>query len=519
MPSETSSQSSRTRLLQDLQSDDAYPHPVDQPIEVHETHISIVFLAGDYAYKVKKTIKTSFLDYTTLAKRKTLCEEELRLDRRYAPELYMDVVPICLVDNRLKIGGDGEPVEYAVKMRRFPKEALLSERIETGKVTTEQISQLAATIADFHSTAEICEGEFAAGWADFVTQNLAEILQTLEPVGDATTASTLRVIRTWSQDFQREHASAFRTRTEDHFIRECHGDLHLQNVVNWNGRLIPFDGIEFNKRLRCIDVMSDSAFTAMDLAARGHLDLSRSFINAYFEHTGDYSSIVLLRWYLCYRSIVRALVASIRSSNQGATDEEKRLAKEDCRKHVDLAYRFTLRQAPGLWITHGLSGSGKTTISESVVQRREAIRLRSDIERKRHFGLKPTERPTESQKELLYSEATNRELYERLRTQASQILKAGYSVIVDATFLKQRERERFRQTAEQEGVSFAILECHADIQTLRQRVVDRLAKNSDASDADLEALNHQLATNEPITGAEREFVVDIPDRIQTVETL
>ena len=178
----------------------------------------------------------------------------------------------------------------------------------------------------------------------------------------------------------------FSQRVANGFIRECHGDLHLANVIHWRGRLMPFDGIEFNDEFRWIDVMSDATFLAMDLAARGHLDLCRSFINAYLEQTGDHASLALLRWYLVYRALVRSKVASIRSEQAGQSESERKSALEDCQSHIELAYRFTLREPPCLWITHGLSGSGKTTGSECVVQRRGAIRLRSDLERKRHFG-------------------------------------------------------------------------------------------------------------------------------------
>jgi predicted kinase len=303
------------------------------------------------------------------------------------------------------------------------------------------------------------------------------------------------------------------------FIRECHGDLHLSNVIHWRDQLIPFDGIEFNDEFRWIDVISDAAFLGMDFAARGHLDLCRSFINAYLEQTGDHASLALLRWYLVYRALVRAKVASIRAQQSGLSEHDRSAAHEDCKDHIDLAYRFTLPEQPCLWITHGLSGSGKTTGSELVVQRRGAIRLRSDIERKRHFGLSPTVHPDARIRAKLYCESANSATYGRLRRLAHSVLRAGYSVVIDAAFLKRPERELFSEMAANEGVGFAILDFHTDEQTLRQRVADRLARNDDASDADVGVLESQLASLEPLTEMEMQHVVDIPDVVSAIDAL
>jgi len=496
-----------TELVVELKKRTAYPHAVGDPIVVHETHISIVFLAGEFAYKIKKSIKNDFLDYSTLDRRKHFCEEEVRLDGRYAEDLYMGVVPINRVGDTLAIQGDGEPIEYAVKMRRFPADALLSERIDAGMLTTEEVFQLAGIVAEFHGDATVGNNAIASQWPDFLVKNVDQIITTIQATADPKTAATLEVLHRWSNEFFRDHFQTLANRVDDGFIRECHGDLHLANVVEWRDRLVPFDGIEFNEHLRWIDVLSDAAFLAMDLAARGHLDLSRSFLNAYLERTGDYGSTELLRLFLFYRSLIRALAASMRSDT------------EDRCEHVDLAYRFTLRETPRLWITHGVSGSGKTTLSEAVVQRHEAFRLRSDVERKRLFGLTPTDRPSAELIANMYSSEANERTYARLSELAGGILRAGYSVIIDATFLKKTDRDRFHDVAIEQGVAFAILDCHSDLQTLRQRVADRAARGDDASDADLKVLEHQLANHEPLSATERKHVIEIPDRVQIAEQL
>lgn len=507
------------QLLEGLRQPQAYPHPVEAGIEVHETHISIVFLAGDFAYKIKKPIKTDFLDYGTLERRRHYCNEEVRLDGRYASDLYVGVVPIGWQRGQLRIECESEPIEYAVKMRRFPKGALLSERVASGKLTTTEVHQLAQTVAAFHERAACCSPEFAAGWPNYFVQNLGQIIVKLQATADPEGTMTLNVLKDWAAKCFEEQMDTMIRRVKGGFVRECHGDLHLQNVVHWGDRLIPFDGIEFNERLRWIDVLCDAAFLEMDLAYRGHLDLSRSFMNAYLECSGDYRLLKILRPFLVYRALVRALVASFRSAQGHLTMCEREAIARDVREHIRLAYRFTLTEAPSVWITHGVSGSGKTTLSEIIVQRHDAFRLRSDVERKRLFGLSPTQRPAAELQAKMYGVEANLQTYLRLESLARDILRAGYSTIIDATFLKRSDRDRCRDFAAREGAQFAILDCHSDEQTLLQRVADRRTTNLDASDADLNVLEHQLASREPLTASELGCAVHIPDLAEIVGKL
>ncbi|TWU46688.1 bifunctional aminoglycoside phosphotransferase/ATP-binding protein [Rubripirellula reticaptiva] len=506
-------------LVEGLSKPGAYPHPVEGIIEVQETHISIVFLAGEFAYKIKKSIKTNFLDYSTLELRRHFCHEEVRLDGRYENDLYLGVVPICLHEGHIQVDGSGERVEYAVKMRRFKQGSLLSEQIKNGKLTTAEVHQLADNIASFHKVAAISDTTDRNTWPDFFVKNLHQIVLSLQSKLDRETVATLKAIHRWTDDWLKQNFATLAKRLDDGFVRECHGDLHLGNVVHWGDRLVPFDGVEFNEELRWIDILADAAFLQMDLAFCGHLDLSRTFMNHYLEGTGDYDSLDLIRPFLIYRSLVRALVATIRTDQSHLKPSDRESAMRDARKHVQLAHQFTAEERAQLWITHGVSGSGKTTLSELVVQRHDAVRLRSDTERKRIFGLLATDRPSSEQKTELYSEASSEKTYAYLEDRASQILRAGYSVIIDATFLRQRDRERFHELATSEGVPFAILDCHSDEQTLRQRVADRMSQNQDASDADLRVLEHQLATHQPLTQSELSHVVDVPDLVQVAAHL
>lgn len=510
-------------LVDGLCTESSYDHPIVGPVDIHETHISWVFLAGDYAYKVKKPITNDFLDYGSLALRKRMCEEELRLDTRYAEGLYLGVVPITADEGQLQVNGSGVPVEYAIKMHRFPEDALLSRRLEQGTLTTEEVHQLATLVADFHLGATRADHDMPWGAPELVFENMSDIIGDLRavpcgsPEEHEAFAKQLQNLQHWSQQYFDEHRLLFQQRIHNGFIRECHGDLHLSNVVHWHDRLMPFDGIEFNDDFRWIDVLSDAAFLAMDFAARGHVDLSRLFVNAYLERTGDHASLALLRWYLAFRALVRARVSAMRADQVDVSSSDYNEVIDDCRKHVDLATEFSRPDQPRLWITHGLSGSGKSTGSGIVVARHGTIRLRSDIERKRHYGLPIGHRPNAAETKKIYSMEGNDATYGRMRRLACCILNSGFSVVVDATFLRQRDRESFRSLADSCGVSFAILDFKADESTLRQRIADRVDSGTDASDAGIRVLEAQLREQQPLTPKELQYMVEMPDPVAVVE--
>ena len=497
--------------LESLSLAAAYPHPVEAAIQVIETHISWVFLAGDYAYKIKKPIKNSFLDYTSLELRKRFYEAEVKLNQRFSEDLYLGVVAIVNDYGQLRIGGSGEPFEYAVKMKRFPANALLSDRLVHGIVTLKDVRQLAARIADFHQLAAQAETSTRFGSPELVYQEALDNVQEIAESKIDRLSDMISLLHDWTETHYASHQQKFLGRKMGGHIRECHGDLHLGNIVQWQNALIPFDGIEFCDEFRWIDTLSDAAFTAMDFAAHGRMDFCHSFCNAYFEVTGDYEAVHVLNWYLVYRAMVRAKVAALRYAQEESNPLAQAKADTDAKTLVTLAQRLSIvvNAHRCLWITCGVSGSGKTTGSEQIVQQQGALRVRADVERKRLAGLKSDDRLTRIDKglELLYSDEMNSRTYQRLAELAEQLIRGGSGVIVDATFLMKSQRTFFRDLAHQLQVPFHILVFQAAPEILRRRITNRLAENKDASDADLEVLESQLKHQQHLDADEWKFAI------------
>jgi len=471
-----------------------------QPAEVRETHISWVLLADDHAWKIKKAVDFGFLDFSTLEKRRFYCDEEVRLNRRLAPQLYLDVVPICGNAASPLLDSSGEAIEFAVKMRRFPAAAQFDAMLARGTLEPAHIDALADKIASFHQTTAVAAPDSPFGTAEAVhqpaQQNFAQIRPHLDQPADL---AQLESLQAWSaSEFQRL-AATFAQRKEQGCIRECHGDLHLANLALFEGEVVPFDCIEFNENLRWIDVISEIAFLTMDLHDRRRPGLAWRLLNAYLEHSGDYAGLAVLRYYLVYRALVRAKVASLSCTQETLAGA----ALAQCREYLALAASFVSSTRPFMLITHGLSGSGKTTLAGELAAPLGAIRIRSDIERKRLFGLAPTARSDSGVDSGLYTAEAHRLTYRKLAELAQTLVAAGYPVIVDAAFLQHAERETFRQLAENMESGFAILDLQAPPEILQQRIVQRQSIGLDASEASVAVLHRQLAYDEPITANEK----------------
>ncbi len=499
--------SAAARLIERLRDPGRYPHPADA-VELVETHISWVLLAGEYAYKFKKPLELGFLDFSTLEKRRASCEEEIRLNRRTAPGVYLDVVRITGSVEHPRIGGAGAAIEHAVRMRRFDQERLADRVARRGALGPADIDAMARAIADFHSGIERAGANSPFGEPEHVHAPTRQNFDQIEAlVSDRADVARLERLRRWCEAEHQRIRPLLAERRQAGFVRECHGDLHMGNIVLMEDGPMPFDCIEFNPELRWIDVMNEIAFLVMDLLDHRLSALAWRFLNAYLEATGDYDGVKLLRYYLVYRAMVRAKVATLRAHQPGLEGGARAALESEYRGYLDLAARLAEEAHPAIAIMHGVSGTGKTTVSQTILERLGAIRVRSDIERKRLHGLEAAARSGSAPGGGIYDAAANRATYDRLAQAAGAVASAGFPALADATFLQRAERERLRALGGSLAVPFAIVSCQASEAELRARVASRAREARDASEAGIEVLERQLGAAEPLAPEERAYTV------------
>ena len=459
-----------------------------------ETHISWVLLVKDTAYKIKKPVRLPFVDYGTLEARRHFCEEELRLNQRLAPLLYLGITRITGSQEAPVIDGPGPVLEYAVRMQRFAPNALFSEQLAAGTLRADDVDRLAALLADFHERAP--RAEAASVFAN-AGQRRAAALAALDGVRSLASEGELAELRAWMEAEAAALTPLWTSRKAEGRVRECHGDLHLANVVRVGSDVLAFDCIEFDPALRWIDVLDDAAFVVMDFAAHKRNDFAFRFLNAWLDRTGDHRGLQALRFAVVYRALVRAQVAQLR----GAKEETA------ARRYLQTAMEWIHRQGTRLFITHGLPGSGKTFASQRVLEQQGAVRLRSDIERKRLFGVGALEDSRAKGLNLYGAEATAL-TYDHLFEMARVALQAGYSVILDAAFLRRTERTQALALSRALSLPFSIVACEAPLAVLQARLK---ARDGDASEADVAVLEQLRSAAQPLAIDELAFVHALPD--------
>lgn len=475
-------------LVNNLQRPRCYTHPF-RDFQRIETHISTILLVGDYAYKIKKPLNLGFLDFTHKKDRHHFCEEEIRVNKRFAPELYLETTKVTGTLEDPRWSNHGDALEYAVKMRRFDQSALLSHRLD--QCTGEHFEALAKDIAKVHAEAEQASVESALGSPiTIVDPANANFSQVLARVRESSLRDSLAQLQMWNDRAGHRLEATFAERQAQGFVREGHGDLHLDNLVWHNNRITPFDAIEFDPALRFIDQINEIAFLTMDLDKAGYRHLGSRFLNAYLEATGDYEGMVLHRFYAVYRAMVRAKIHAIQreQSDQGSPEWQRHTA--EIQSYITLAFKYTRPQRPFMVLTHGFSGTGKSTLSRYLCESCGAIRIRSDVERKRLAGKHPDIG--------LYSAEMNALTYEHLARMAVVLLGAGRSVVVDATFLKKAQREQFYEVAQAMGCELRIMSLTGDIDQLRRRLVARAGLGDDPSDATPAVLDAQRGNEDPL---------------------
>lgn len=473
------------------------------PARIFETHISWIVVARDYAYKFKKPVRFDFLDFSTLDARHFYCQEELRLNRRLAPELYLNAVGITGNLLRPQIDGAGAVIDYAVKMHAFPQQALWSDRVDKAAISNQEIDQLALKIAQFHQAADIAPSDSAWGASEAIAEIAAD---NIAAIADLTKNSIeknkVKDLHAWQDAQHKNLDGAFASRKAQGYVRECHGDLHCGNILTLDERVVVFDCIEFSERLRWIDVMNDLAFICMDLQSHGLHRLAARLLNAYLEHTGDYEGLAVLPYYRTQRALVRCKIALLRAAQMAPDLHATASHQAQAAKYLALALEGIRPTPSAILIMHGYSGCGKSTLSALLVELLGAIRIRSDVERKRMHGLAPTSRAGELPEASIYAGAATEKTYSRLRDLARHVVEAGMFVIVDAAFLKNTQRALFAELANELGVPFIIFDVRAKEALLRKRIVARAKQGLDPSDAGLQVLAHQLAENDPLSEAE-----------------
>ncbi|MEM8714349.1 MAG: AAA family ATPase [Cyanobacteria bacterium P01_G01_bin.4] len=497
------SESALPALVQQMLEPAFYPHVVQEPIQLLQTHISYVLLTGEFAYKVKKPMDFGFLDFTTLDKRQFFIQEELRLNQRGAAELYLEALPISQDESGVyRLGGKGEPVEYALKMRQFPQEALLPQMFERDELTPNLVVDLAKEIARFHGGLTTSDRIKSFGSVAGVRAAFDENYeQTAGFIGGPQTQAQFDETKALTDAFFVEQADLLARRVQGGFVRECHGDLHLGNICYWNDRFYLFDCIEFNEPFRFVDVMYDIAYIVMDLQLRQRPDLSALFLNTYIEHTGDYEGLQVLPLYVSRQSYVRAKVTSFLLGDPAISAEKKAEVTATAAKYYKLALQCLQPRAGSLYVMCGLSGSGKSTVARSLAQHLDAIHIRSDAVRKHLAGIDLYESGSAGEfGSGIYTPEMTQQTYDRLQELGILLASLGYPVILDAKYDKQAVRQAIADAAKDKQLPLTFISCEAPLETVRQWLRDR---TGDIADATADLLDAQVQAFELLTDAEQ----------------
>ena len=474
------------QLIESMSQPGAYSEQV-ATVEVCHTHISVVFLCGQHVYKVKKPVNLGFLDFSTLANRRHYCEEEVRLNRRLAPKVYLGVVPICRRNGGLKIEGDGEAVEWAVKMQRLPDEATLRSRLQHGQVGSDAIATIARRIAVFHDQAESSPHIAAFGRFEVVARNVREnFVQSGDQVGATVSKSVFARLQDLTERSLARHASLIESRAERGVPRDTHGDLRLSHVYCFPERespddLVIIDCIEFNERFRFADPVSDLAFLYMGLSMHGRRDLAKVLAEECFRAKGDAEGRQLLPFYVAYRAAVRGKVEGMKSARSEVPQADRAIALCKARGSWLLALgEIEIPQRkPCLVLVAGLPGTGKSTLARSLAQHAGFQVIRSDSVRKELSGA--SEACSSDYRQGIYTQQWTDRTYAECLSRAEQLLFAGQRVLVDANFREEAHRRQFLEAATRWGVPGILLLCEVSASIVRERLGKR---RDDVSDAD-----------------------------------
>jgi len=487
------------KLVEAMSRPEFYPHR-PPTVELVQTHISFVFIAGDLVYKVKKAVDFGFLDFTTLAKRKYFCEEELRLNRRLAPETYLEVIAIGEDGEGTLRPGGGRPVEYAVVMKKLPLERMLKKLLAEGRVDPAAMDAVARKVADFHAGAETGGRIDEIGGIETIRYNHDEnFAQTEKYIGLTIARERYDFLRAWVNRFLERERALLERRVREHRIRDCHGDLHAEHICLADGIII-FDCIEFNQRFRYGDVAAEAAFLAMDLDYNGYPEWAEAFVDAYIRHSRDTEVRDLLNFYRCYYAFVRGKVVSFRLDDPAIGEDARREAREMAERYFDWAYTYAARpERPALILTAGLMGTGKSVLARQIAPRLGARIVQMDSLRKELAGLEPGEKRLDAFGAGLYSDDVSRRTYATALERAAAEIRSGRPVILDGSYKRREERFQAMEAARGLGADFFVLECLCDEEDIRQRLDQRQSEAGEPSDGRWEIFRQQRADFDAVT--------------------
>jgi uncharacterized protein len=475
------SQSGLPPLIRALLYPSVYPHPA-RNVELVQTHISYVLLAGDYVYKIKKPVDFGFLDYSTLANRRYYCRQEVLLNSRMCSDTYLGVVPIRSQNGRVSFTGRGRVIEYAVKMRRLPEERMMNRLLEKGAIDKGMIRAVAERLAAFRAKAKTSPRSARSGDRALRYAWRENFDQWSTYVGQILTTEQDRILRCFGEAFFARKSAVLKRRVAELRIRECHSDLRSDAVCFTDGVCI-FDCVEFSRRIRLVDVARDVGFLAMDLEYRGHKELADAFVDDYVRLSGDEELPQVIGFFKCYNACVRAKVEGLLIGEGEVPIVKRRAARRAAGRYFDLACQYAAQLSPAIVITCGLPGTGKSTVARRLAARTGFTMFSSDVVRKETAGLAPEEHQYETFGEGIYARDYTERTYAELLRQARPVVLEGRSVILDASFIRRSDRKTAARLAMDTGAQFACILLDATPEIVRRRLDRRLARGTGPSDA------------------------------------
>ncbi len=511
-------------FLKSLLKPQAYPEPTIY-VKLLQTHVSFLFITDNFVYKIKKPVDFGFLNFTTLDRRRFYCGEEVRLNSRLSPEIYLGVVELRESPEGPIFGGDGRIIDYAVKMKRLPEERMLQRLLADGLIGEDEVKRIAGTIGKFHCTAARSEDINNYGSIPAIKRNWDEnFQQAAEFVNLTLSKKDLGFITRWVEDFIAKNEELLNSRIANGFIRECDGDLHMENIC-LTDKVYIFDCIEFNRRFSCSDTAADIAFLLMDLDFLQRQDLSVMLANKYMAVTGDRELPLLVDFYKVYRAFIRGKVESFRLNDPNIPDEEKEAARERATRYFRLARSYILRQklSPTLLITCGLMGSGKSSIANALSFELGLETATADAVRKKIAGISPYQHSENAFSQGIYTPDWNSATYGELLNLAEQALRNNQSIIIDATFRRGEDRNAFRSLAERLHAKFHIIEISCSEKTIKDRLNTRRYQPKEISDGNWALFAMQKKEFEPVSESDSNVILintDFPllDCINTIIT-